>query len=229
MLIGTNWLVFIYSIASGRILEASLGYYINPIFSILLGMVFLREKPRGFDWIAIVLVIIGVMYLTWSQGALPWISIVLAVTFGFYGLLRKKANVNATLGLTFEMTVLFLPSLFYLIWSTHDGESQFLHSGWMRSFGLAIAGPVTVLPLIWFANAATRLRLSSVGFIQYVAPTGHFLCAVLLFNESFTNDKAIAFMFIWFAVATYSISTILRERRAIVAIDTGPAVNLEKI
>ncbi len=226
LLIGTNWLVFIYSIASERMLEASLGYYINPILSIIMGMVYLKEKPQGFDWIAISLVIIGVTYLTWSQGSLPWISMVLAVTFGFYGLLRKQAKVDATLGLTFEMGAIFLPSLIYLIFYTRTGEAQFVHSGWLHSFGLAIAGPVTVLPLIWFTNATKRLRLSTIGFIQYIAPTGHFLCAVLLFNEPFTWDKAIAFTFIWIAVAIYSVGSAIRDRSSIITSVSGTADTL---
>lgn len=204
LLIALNWLVFIWAVAHDRVLEGSLGYFITPLVSVLLGRLVLGETLTRLQWLAVVLAAAGVAWMLAGIGRLPWVSLLLAATFGSYGLVRKTTVVAAAPGLFVETLLLAAPALGFLLWLGDDGV--FGH-GTLASDGLlAAAGLVTAIPLILFAQAARRLRLASVGLFQYITPTGHLLLAVLVFGEPFTPDHAISFGCIWLALALYSFS-----------------------
>ncbi len=212
-LIALNWGIFIWAVANDRLLEASLGYFINPLVNVALGFVFLRERLRPLQIAAVVLATAGIVWLTVAYGKLPAISIVLALSFGLYGLLRKRTRASGVQGLTVETLLLTPPAVAWLIWRESQGLLHFTHAG-MRIDGLLIsAGVVTALPLIWFAESARRLRLVSIAFLQYLAPTGQFLLATLAFGEPFTRTHAISFGLIWLALILYSIDTARALRR----------------
>ncbi|HZJ93245.1 MAG TPA: EamA family transporter RarD [Thiopseudomonas sp.] len=203
-LIATNWLIYVWAVHNDRMVEASLGYYINPLVNVLLAMLFLRERLRRLQWIAIALAAIGVGLQVWSLGKIPWISLVLACSFGFYGLIRKQAPVAALPGLTVE-TWMLLPVALGWLWLNPQAvsmQSEFVGSGQM--FWLAAAGPVTLLPLLCFNEAAKNLPYASLAFLQYITPTVLLLLAVLVFKEPFSADSFIFFGFIWAALAVYS-------------------------
>jgi chloramphenicol-sensitive protein RarD len=222
-LIVVNWFGFIFAVVTGNTLEASLGYYINPLVSVALGMIFLHERLRAMQWIAIVLAAIAVSYLTISYGTPPWLALMLAFSFGFYGLLRKQAHVDATLGLSVEMTLLYPFMTGLIIWFVATEQSAIgLVNSW-RHVLIFTTGIVTVLPLLWFTNAARRLRLSTLGFLQYIAPTGQFLIAVLLFDEAFTPARAISFALIWIALTIFSIDSARAHRSERRRQAAGPA------
>ncbi len=207
-MLATNWVIFIYAIASNQVVEASLGYFINPLVSVALGRIFLRERISRPQMAAVVLAALGVVALAFSMGGVPWLALVLAFSFGGYGLLRKTARANALPGSTVE-TLLMLPigvgMLVYFEW-TGAGAFHGEDVGW-----LIATGPVTALPLWWFANAARRLRLATLGFLQYLAPTGQFLLAVFLFHEPLAPERLVGFGFIWFALALYSADAFRRR------------------
>jgi chloramphenicol-sensitive protein RarD len=211
VLIAINWLVYIFSVAHARILESSLGYYINPLVSVLLGVVLLGERLTPLMKAAVVAAAAGVTWLAFDLGQLPWISLVLAFSFGTYGLLRKIAPVGALIGLTVE-TLLLAPFCgAYLVWSMMHGRSGFLAGGpWIRTL-LLLAGPVTAIPLLCFAAAARRLPLSTMGFLQYVSPTLQFLLAVAVYGEKFSRGRAGAFACIWVAVAIFAFDSVRRR------------------
>ncbi|MBU1072003.1 EamA family transporter RarD [bacterium] len=213
-LIAVNWGLFIWAIANARLLEASLGYFINPLFSVLLGFVFLRERLRPLQTAAVILATISIVWLTTSYGRPPWISLVLAVSFGFYGLLRKRVDATGVQGLTAETLMLSPVAVAWMIWRQDRGELHFLHAGGGIDMLLVSAGVVTALPLVWFAESARRLRLATIGFMQYLAPTGQFLLAVLAFGEPFTRTHAVGFGLIWIALALYTYDTLHGMRRA---------------
>ncbi len=203
-LITVNWLVFIWAVQNGRVLETSLGYYINPLINVLLGMVLLGERLRRLQYIAVGIAAAGVLYATLQVGVVPWVALILAFTFGFYGLLRKTAPVDGMVGLTVE-TVLLLPiALGYLVWVQLRGESVFVADGAGRAFLIMQAGWVTALPLMWFANAARRLKYSTIGLFQYLAPSCALILAVTVFGEAFTTTHAVVFACIWIALALYT-------------------------
>ena len=207
VLIAGNWYVFIWAVANDHVLQASLGYFINPLVNVLLGFVFLGERLRTWQTLAVGLAAAAVLYLTLVCGQFPWIALVLAGTFGFYGLLRKTAKVDAPVGLTVETTLLLPLALAYLTYVGVEGELAFGARSRWTDLLLVLAGAVTALPLLWFTNAVRRLRLATLGFLQYIAPTGHFLLAVGLYHEPFTAAHGITFGCIWTALAIYSIDT----------------------
>ena len=204
ILIAVNWYTFIYAIEKSALLQASLGYFINPLVSVLLGVVFLRERLRPWQLVGVVLAATGVATLTLRQGNVPWIAIILAVSFGFYGLLRKTMHIGAMAGLTVETWLLFAPSLAVIVyfWS-HDPARVAALGVWTHGL-LALAGVITALPLLMFAAAARRLRLATMGFMQYIAPTCQFLLAVFLYREPFTRAHLLTFGLIWAALLVYS-------------------------
>ena len=207
VLIAGNWYVFIWAVANDHVLQASLGYFINPLVNVLLGFVFLGERLRTWQTLAVALAAAAVLYLTLVYGQFPWIALILAGSFGVYGLLRKTAKVDAPVGLTVETTLLLPLALAYLTYAGVEGELVFgARSRWMDLL-LILAGAVTALPLLWFTNAVRRLRLATLGFLQYIAPTGHFLLAVGLYHEPFTAAHGITFGCIWTALVIYSIDT----------------------
>ena len=211
-LIATNWFVFIWAVFNGQVLQASLGYFINPLVSVVLGFVFLHERLRPWQWVSVALAAASVTYLTLSRGELPVVALVLAGSFGLYGLLRKKSPHGAAEGLLLETGVLFPLAAGYLIFLAVEGRLAFGSAPPAISLLLACAGPVTALPLIWFVAAARRLRLATMGLMQYLAPSLHFTLATAVYGEPFTAADLITFAGIWTALALYSASQ-LRERR----------------
>jgi chloramphenicol-sensitive protein RarD len=220
LLISANWVIYIWAVNNGYVIEASLGYYINPLVNVMLGVLFLRERLKGLQWVAITLATIGMMILTISYRHFPWISISLAFTFGLYGLAKKKVHVDTTVGLMVE-TLLVLPiALVYLIVFEQGGQAWHMLSGW-RLFVLCLSGVATALPLLWFTEAAKRLPLSVLGFIQYLAPTIMLILGVVIYHEPFTNMGMISFGFIWSALIIYTFhltkNRISQNKRAIQA------------
>jgi chloramphenicol-sensitive protein RarD len=205
LLIATNWLVFIYAISAGEVLQSSLGYFINPLVSVLLGCVFLGERLERVQWLSIALAASGVIYLAVSHGSMPWISLLLAASFGLYGLIRKALHVEPLVGLTVETLLLAPFALGYLVWLHQAGTGVFLANSTRLDILIPMAGIVTAIPLLLFAAAAKRLRLATVGFLQYITPTMHFLLAVLVYGETFTHTHLVSFIFIWCGLALYSL------------------------
>ncbi len=212
-LVSSNWLIFIWAIANDRVLESSLGYYINPLVSIALGMVFFKERLNARQWLAVLLAVCGVAVMLVRQGQLPWVSLALAFSFGFYGLVRKIAAIDALSGLFVE-TVLLLPPVFaYLVYIAIEGGGALGRAGPRMDVLLILAGVVTATPLILFTHAARRLALSKLGLLQYIVPTGHFLLAVYVFGEPFTTTHLVTFALIWLALAVYSADGAIKRRK----------------
>jgi chloramphenicol-sensitive protein RarD len=205
LLIATNWLVFIYAISVDEVLQSSLGYFINPLVSVLLGFIFLGERLERAQWVSIALAAGGVIYLAASYGSVPWISLILAASFGLYGLIRKALHVEPLVGLTVETLLLAPFALGYLIMLNQRGTGIFLANSTRLDLLIPMAGIVTAIPLLLFAAATKRLRLATVGFLQYITPTMHFLLAVAVFGETFTHTHLISFIFIWCGLAIYSL------------------------
>jgi chloramphenicol-sensitive protein RarD len=203
-LLAANWCVFIWAITHGRVVESSLGYYVNPLVMVVLGVVFLKERLRPRQGIAVLLAAIAVVTLAVMRGAPPWIALALALSFGFYGLLRKVAHVDALVGLTVETLLLAPFALALLAVQETRGAGTFLHQGWARDLLLVASGPVTAFPLLWFAHAARRLRYATLGQFQYLTPTCHFLLAMLAYGEALTTGHIVAFALIAVALALYS-------------------------
>ena len=212
VLVSTNWFVFIYAVAADKVLESSLGYYLNPLVSIFLAAVFLRERMSGRQKIAIALAAAGVAVQTVSVGTIPLISITLAFTFGLYGLLRKAAHVPAVTGLAIETTLVSPLAVGYLLWLMSRGSLSFMSLGKDIDILLLLAGVITVTPLILYGGALNRLRLSTVGIMQYIVPTAHFVWAVFAFGEPFTTGHLVAFGFIWAGLALYSSESLGTSR-----------------
>ena len=211
LLISGNWLLYIWAVQQGRILEASLGYYINPLVNVLLGVLFLRERLNVRQWSAVGIATVGVLVLVIGRGMLPWIALTLAFSFGSYGMLRKKAGLNPALGLAVE--TLLLAPVALLVLAAAGGGALGKVDGWTDALLLA-AGPVTVAPLLMFLEAGQRLRLSTVGLIQYLTPTLQFLLAMVVYHEPFSRVHLITFGCIWLALALYSGDAWVGHRRA---------------
>ncbi|MBT8051593.1 MAG: EamA family transporter RarD [Gammaproteobacteria bacterium] len=213
LLVVTNWLIFVWAVVNGQVLATSLGYFIGPLVNFLLGFLFLKERLTRIQTIGVLLAATGTVYLGWFLGTPPWISLGLAFSFGLYGLVRKVLGVGPVVGLLWEALLLALPALGFMLWSWQGGLLAFGGQGGNIDLLLVLAGPVTVLPLIWFNVAARNLRLSTVGFFQYIAPSMTFLLSVFLYDEPFTRGHAVAFICIWFALAMVSAETLMRTRR----------------
>lgn len=214
LFVAINWVVFIWAIGHGRILESSLGYFINPLVNILLGVVFLRERMRFWQWSAVVLAAVGVVFQVVQLGQFPWVSLALALSFGFYGLIRKVAPVDAFTGLFVETLIISPMAFGFLLYLGFEGSGTFGRQGVEMDGLLALAGVFTAVPLILFVQATKRLRLSTVGLLQYITPTGHLLLAVFIYGEPFTMVHKVTFGFIWLALAVYTVESFLRRRRA---------------
>ena len=206
LLLSSNWLLYVMAVQSGQVVEASLGYFINPLLNVLLGVVVLRERLAALQWAAVALAAAGVAWLTWHTGRLPWIALTLAATFGIYGLLRKTARLGPLEGLATETLILapvFVPAL---AWWTLSGQGS-VSDGNLHTLGwLMLGGPLTALPLMLFAAAARRLPLATVGLLQYLSPSLQLVCAVWWFNEPFDTVRQVGFALIWCALAVYSAS-----------------------
>lgn len=200
VLIGINWYLYIRGIEDRRVLDTSLGYYINPLVSMALGVVFLGERMRGLQAAAAALALAGVLWVVKAHGHLPWLSLALAFTFALYALLRKISRADALVGLTFETFVLTVPSVLGLIWLAARGRAPSDARTWLL---LAGSAGVTALPLLWFVEAARRLDLKTMGFLQFLSPTLQFLIAVLAFGEPLSRERLHSFVLIWAAVALY--------------------------
>lgn len=205
LLVGGNWLIFIWAINANHMLDASLGYYINPLFNVLLGMFFLGERLRRLQWVAVGLATIGVCIQVIVFGSIPIVAIALATSFGVYGLLRKKIAVEAQIGLFIETLVMLPLAAIYLLFIANSSTSDMTNNTLDLNLLLISAGIVTTLPLLCFTGAANRLKLSTLGFFQYIGPSFMFLLAVIVYGEPFTYDKAITFIFIWGALILFSI------------------------
>lgn len=210
-LVATNWFFFIYGVATGRILQTSLGYYINPLVNVLLGMLFLRERLTRLQGVAVVLAAAGTASLALRSESFPWIALVLAFSFGFYGLLRKTVSVDSVGGLFVETLLLLPAAAGYLALLAFRGSGAFRLSDPPTAALLAASGAVTALPLIGFAGAARRLPYSTLGLMQYIAPSVSFLLAVSVYGERFTAAHAVAFGLIWLALTCFSVDRVGRR------------------
>ena len=210
--VSLNWGIYAWAVAVDRTLDAALGYFINPLFSVFLAAVVLKEKLAPLQAIAIGLACLAVVILTVEAGGLPWVSIVLTVSWGLYGLLRKTLPMGPNQGFFLEVLLISIPCLPYVIWLEASGQGHFLHSTGWDTFILGIAGIVTAGPLMIYANGAKMLRLSTIGIMQYVSPTMIFLIAVFVFHEPLGNARLAAFALIWAALALYTVA-LLRQLR----------------
>ena len=213
LFVSCNWLVYIWAINNGFLLQASLGYYINPLVNVLLGTLFLRERLRSFQGLAVLLAGSGVLYLTIVYGQFPWIACILAFTFGLYGLIRKVINVGSLVGLAMETFLLMVPALGYLIYLGMNGSAAFFKLSLQIDLLLTGTSVVTALPLLLFAMSARRVRLTTLGFLQYIAPSCMFVMAVFVYLEPFRTEQLISFVLIWTALAVYSIDSVVHYRR----------------
>jgi len=210
--VSVNWVVYIWAVGEGRILGASLGYYINPLVSVVLGVVVLGERLRPAQWAAVGLAVVAVGWQIIGFGTVPWVALTLAVSFGFYGLIRKVAKVDAFTGMFVETLVLSPLAVGYLVFIAVVGGGAFGRLGVQMDLLLVLSGVITPLPLILFVAGAQRIRLSTIGLLQYIAPTGQFLLAVFLYDEPFTRDNLVTFALIWLALALYTFDTLRHER-----------------
>ncbi len=212
LLIGANWLLYVWAVNAGHIVETSLGYFINPLLSVFLGLIILREKLRRAQWIPIVIAFIGVVYLTFNYGRLPWIALGLAFSFGFYGLVKKLAPLSSVFGLTLETGILFIPALAYLGFHEADGTASFLHTGIAADLLMIGAGVVTTIPLLMFASAAKQIPLTMIGVLQYLAPTIQFLIGVFVYKEAFDTSRLIGFSIVWLALIIFWVENFMAHR-----------------
>ncbi|HDD2119263.1 TPA: EamA family transporter RarD, partial [Salmonella enterica] len=213
VLVGGNWLLFIWAVNNHHMLEASLGYFINPLVNILLGMIFLGERFRRMQWLAVILAVCGVLVQLWTFGSLPIIALGLAFSFAFYGLVRKKIAVEAQTGMLVETLWLLPVAAIYLFGIADSPTSHMGQNALSLNLLLMAAGVVTTIPLLCFTGAATRLRLSTLGFFQYIGPTLMFLLAVTFYGEVPGADKMVTFAFIWVALAIFVMDAIYTQRR----------------
>lgn len=212
LLLSGNWLLYIWAVNSGHVIEASLGYFINPLVNVMLGYLVLKERLRRGQWAAIALAALGVLWLTWQAGQMPWIALILAASFGAYGLMRKTAALGALEGLSFETLILFPFALGYLGWLTMHGENSFLTTTsdttrWL----LVAAGPITAIPLLLFASGARKIPLSVLGLLQYIGPTIQMSLGIFVFHEAFTAARLVGFVLIWSALAIYAAEGMLKR------------------
>jgi chloramphenicol-sensitive protein RarD len=212
VLLSVNWLIYIWAVNNNHVIEASLGYFINPLVNISLGYLLLKERLRPAQWAAIAVAALGVAWLTWQAGTVPWIALALAVSFGGYGLLRKTAALGALEGLSFETMVLFPVAAAYVVWLTMHGQNAFINTeSTSTQLLLMAAGPITAIPLLLFASGARQIPLSVLGLLQYLSPTLQFLLGVWLFHEPFTPDRLVGFALIWAALALFAAEGLLRR------------------
>ena len=209
LILAGNWLTYIWGVNSGYIVETSLGYFINPLVNVLLGVVFLKERLRKIQWLSIAMAFAGVLYLTFQYGQFPWIALTLAFSFGFYGLFRKIARLSSLEGLSIEMSVLFIPALFFILYFESHGTGSFLAGNTLTKTLLPVSGLVTSIPLLLFAYGARNITLTTLGLLQYIAPTLQLTVGVFIYMESFPKTRIIGFTFIWVALLVYSIEGLL--------------------
>ncbi|MBI5823684.1 MAG: EamA family transporter RarD [Chloroflexi bacterium] len=212
VLLSLNWLVYVWGVNAGFIIETSLGYFINPLLSVLFGVLFLRERLRPMQWVPVVIAAIGVIYLTVTYGSLPWIALSLAVTFGLYGLVKKLSPLGSVYGLTLETGIVFPIALIYLTVIQSNGTGAFLHGGLTVDVLLVGAGIVTTIPLLMFASAAKQIPLNMIGVLQYFAPTIQFLIGVFVYKEPFDTTRLIGFSIVWLALVIFWVENLIAHR-----------------
>src|SRR5215216_283003 len=212
VLLTVNWLVYVWGVNAGFIVETSLGYFINPLLSVLLGVFFLRERLRSAQWIPVALAAGGVIYLTVTYGRLPWIALTLAFTFGFYGFVKKLAPLGSLYGLTLETGIVFPIALIYLAFVDFTNAGSFLHDSAQVDVLLIGAGLVTTIPLLMFASAAKQIPLTVVGILQYIAPTLQFLIGVFIYHEPFDQSRLVGFGLVWLALIIFWVESYLANR-----------------
>jgi chloramphenicol-sensitive protein RarD len=213
LFIAFNWGLYIWAVNAGHVVETSLGYFINPLINVLMGVVLLRERLNTAQWVAVAFALLGVAWLTVQSGSPPWIALGLAFSFAMYGLLRKIISVDAVAGLGVESVYLFLPALAYVVWAEMGHGGGFLHGGWWNGLLLIFGGVVTAVPLIGFAYGVRRIPLSVVGLLQYIAPSIQFLIGVFVFKEDFGANQAVGFAAIWVGLAVFASDGLWRSRR----------------
>ena len=213
ILLSINWLTYVWAVNAGFVIETSLGYFINPLLSVLLGVLFLREKLRPWQWVPIGLAAIGVIYVAFSYGQFPWIALTLAVSFGLYGLVKKMAPLGSLYGLTLETGLLCLPAVIFLLVMEGQGQGAFLHSPSVSNLLMIGAGLVTTVPLLMFSSAAQRIPLSMVGILQYITPTLQFILGVFVYHEPFNLSLLIGFSIVWLALLIFWGENYLAGRR----------------
>jgi chloramphenicol-sensitive protein RarD len=212
VLLSINWLVYVWGVNSGFIVETSLGYFINPLISVLLGVLFLRERLRTVQWVAVALAAAGVVYLTLTYGRPPWIALSLAFSFGIYGLVKKLAPLGSLYGLTLETALVFPIAVIYLMFVQSTGTGAFRHQGLLTDMLLIGTGAVTSIPLLMFASAARQIPLTMIGILQYIAPTLQFLIGVFLYHELFDQSHLIGFSLVWLALIVFWVENYLAHR-----------------
>lgn len=217
VLIAINWFLYVWAVNAGHIVETSLGYFINPLISVLIGVVFFRERLKLWQWIPIGLAATGVLYLTISLGSLPWIALILAFSFGFYGMVKKVAPLSSLHGLSLETLILLIPAIVFLVLSEYSGSGAFMHNDLLTDLLIIGAGMITTIPLLLFASATKRIPLSLVGLLQYIAPTVQFLLGVLFFHEPFSISQFIGFCFVWAALIIFGFNSYAGYRASSVA------------
>ena len=213
LLTAVNWFAYLWAVNTGHVAKISLGYFINPLLSVLLGRLFLGERLRGGQKIAVLVAVAGVLYLTVTRGELPWIALTLALTFGIYGLIRKQIDLSGMQGFCLEMTLMLAPALLILLYTGQQGGSAWAGGGWGRIALLLGAGVASAVPLVSFGAAARLIPLSSLGLMQYLAPSTQFLLGVFLYKEPFTTVELIGYAFIWAALLLYSLEGALHTRK----------------
>jgi chloramphenicol-sensitive protein RarD len=212
VLLTVNWLVYVWGVNAGFIVETSLGYFINPLLSVLLGVIFLRERLRLAQWLPVALAMAGVLYLTLAYGRPPWIALTLAFTFGFYGFVKKLAPLGSLYGLTLETGIVFPIALIYLAFVEVTNRGAFLHNGALVDLLLIGAGLVTTVPLLMFASAAKQIPLTVVGILQFIAPTLQFLIGVFIYHEPFDTSRLVGFGLVWLALIIFWTESYVAKR-----------------
>ena len=215
LLLAVNWLLYVWAVNAGRVLDASLGYFINPLVNVVLGFAVLHERPRRLQWLAVALAAAGVLWLAVGAGHWPWVSITLALSFGLYGLLRKTAPLGAIEGLALETLMLAPLAVGGLLWLQLSGHSAFGQGDWRLDLWLLAAGPFTAIPLLLFASGARRVSMATLGLLQYLGPSIQFLLGVFVYHEPFSESRGLGFLLIWAALAVYSAESwrVLRRSR----------------
>ncbi len=213
MLLASNWLVYVWAVQHQHLLDASLGYFINPLVNIALGFFFLHERPRRLQWLAVAIATLGVGWLAWQTGHPPWVALTLGLTFGFYGLLRKVATLGAMEGLTLETMMLTPFAIGAIAWWTWQGSSAMSQGHTATNLWLLAAGPLTAIPLLLFAAGARRIPMTTLGLLQYIGPTLQFTLGVYVFHEAFSPSRLIGFVLIWSALLLYSVDGWQNSRR----------------
>jgi chloramphenicol-sensitive protein RarD len=214
-LLAANWFIYIYGVNSGQVIETSLGYFINPLLNVALGVIILRERLRPMQWFPVGLAALGVLYLTLQYGSLPWIALALAFSFGLYGLIKKVAPLGSLHGLSLETGILFIPATIYLLFLENQGAGAFGHESLTITLLLVFVGVVTALPLLLFGFAARTIPLSLLGILQYIAPVFQFFLGIYLYQEPFTTTRLVGFAFIWLALLIFTLEGVYTRRKQI--------------